>query len=129
MRSLSKTPLPFMKRILHQIFPIVNTLHKKSFIALCRLTICRFWDIIPAVSKGVHKGMGCAIFPVNAFVLCIAPLRIALCGASYFSAAPPDKKKVEKPLRMWYSHYKSRAEYRQLREMNATISNRKQVIL
>ena len=44
-----------MGRILQQNILFVNTLHKKSFLSLGRLTRCRKWNIMAPVSKGVHE--------------------------------------------------------------------------
>ena len=44
-----------MGRILQQNILFVNTLHKKSFLSLGRLTRCRKWNIMTTVSKGVHE--------------------------------------------------------------------------
>ena len=44
-----------MGRILQQKILFVNTLHKKSFLSLDRLTRCKKWNIITAMSKGVHE--------------------------------------------------------------------------
>ncbi len=81
----SKTSLPY-GGILQQKFRFVNTLHKKSFLPLDRLTKVITWNIMPSIVKEGQEIRYLSLFPAffAVYINIIYFLRIfcKICGNS-----------------------------------------------
>ena len=94
MSLCSKTSLPY-GCILHHEFSFVNTLHKKSFLPLGRLTKGVIMNIIPAFIKGVWGEKLCVAPGKSLCFFCFHRLFV-MCRAGNSRAYPSLAKKGKK---------------------------------